>query len=142
MNEYILTIDEGTTSARAIIFDHSGDIVSLSQKEFTQYYPHPGWIEQDPIEIWTTTMEVIGKCMMQSGLTPEQIKAIGITNQRETVVVWDKNTGVPVYNDIVWGDRRTAPYCDELKAAGYEPMVKEKTGLIIDSYFSGTKRCV
>lgn len=139
MKEYILTIDEGTTSARAIIFDHSGDIVSLAQKEFTQYYPQPGWIEQDPIEIWTTTMEVIGKCMMQSGLAPEQIKAIGITNQRETVVVWDKNTGTPVYNDIVWGDRRTAPYCDELKAAGYEPMVREKTGLIIDSYFSGTK---
>jgi glycerol kinase len=139
MNEYILTIDEGTTSARAIIFDHSGEIISLSQKEFTQYYPHPGWIEQDPIEIWTTTMEVIGKCMMQSGLAPEQIKAIGITNQRETVVVWDKNTGTPVYNDIVWGDRRTAPYCDELKAAGYEPMVKSKTGLIIDAYFSGTK---
>ena len=118
MNEYILTIDEGTTSARAIIFDHSGEIVSVAQQEFTQYYPKPGWLEQDPIEIWTTTMEVIGKCMIQSGLTPEQIKAIGITNQRETVVVWDKNTGTPVYNDIVWGDRRTAPYCDELKAQG------------------------
>lgn len=139
MNEYILTIDEGTTSARAIIFDHSGDIVSVAQQEFTQYYPKPGWLEQDPIEIWMTTMEVIKRCMVQSGLHAEQIKAIGITNQRETVVVWNKHTGTPVYNDIVWGDRRTAPYCDELKAQGYEPMVKEKTGLIIDSYFSGTK---
>lgn len=139
MEEYILTIDEGTTSARAILFNHAGDTVSVSQKEFTQFYPQPGWIEQDPIEIWTTTMEVIGKCMIQSGISEDQIKAIGITNQRETVVVWDKHTGVPVYNDIVWGDRRTAPYCDELKEAGYEPMIKEKTGLIIDSYFSGTK---
>lgn len=139
MKEYILTIDEGTTSARAIIFDHGGEIVALAQNEFTQYYPQPGWLEQDPIEIWTTTMEVIGKCMIQSGLQAEQIKAIGITNQRETVVVWDKNTGIPVYNDIVWGDRRTAPYCDELKTNGYEEMIKAKTGLIADSYFSGTK---
>ncbi len=139
MNEYILTIDEGTTSARAIVFDHQGEIVALAQKEFNQYYPQPGWLEQDPIEIWTTTMEVIGKCMIKSGLAPEQIKAIGITNQRETVVVWDKNTGTPVYRDIVWGDRRTASYCDELKAAGYEEMIKAKTGLIADPYFSGTK---
>lgn len=139
MNEYIMTIDEGTTSARAIIFDHSGDMVSIAQKEFTQFYPKPGWLEQDPIEIWTTTMEVIGKCMAQSGLSPKQIKAIGITNQRETVVVWNKHTGIPVYRDIVWGDRRTAGYCDQLKAEGKEPMIKEKTGLIADAYFSGTK---
>lgn len=139
MEEFILTIDEGTTSARAILFNHAGDIAGVAQKEFTQFYPQPGWIEQDPVEIWTTTMEVIEKCMTQSGISEDQIKAIGITNQRETVVVWDKNTGVPVYNDIVWGDRRTADYCEELKAAGHEPMVKAKTGLIVDAYFSGTK---
>lgn len=139
MNEFIMTLDEGTTSARAIVVDHEGNVISSAQKEFTQYYPEVGWLEQDPIEIWTTTMEVIGKCMTDGNLQPEQIKAIGITNQRETVVVWNKNTGVPVYRDIVWGDRRTAGYCDALIDAGKNDLIRNKTGLIINSEFSAPK---
>ncbi len=139
MQEYIMTIDEGTTSARAMVFDKAGQVVSMAQKEFNQYYPKPGWHEQNPIEIWTTTMGVIGKCMTDANLEAAQIKAIGITNQRETVVVWDKNTGVPIYNDIVWDDRRTAEFCDELRAAGKEDMIKDKTGLVIDAYFSASE---
>lgn len=139
MERYIMTIDEGTTSARAIVFDHSGEVVSVSQKEFNQYYPKPGWLEQNPIEIWTTTMEVIQKCMNKKKISPDQIAALGITNQRETVVVWDKNTGDPVYSDIVWGDRRTAEHCDWLKENGYEQMIKDKTGLVVDPEFSAGK---
>lgn len=139
MEKYIMTIDEGTTSARAIVFDHSGEIVSVSQNEFNQYYPKPGWLEQNPIEIWTTTLEVIRRCMAKKNLLPEQIEAIGITNQRETIVVWDKNTGDPVYRDIVWGDRRTAEHCDWLKENGYEQMIKDKTGLVVDPEFSAGK---
>ncbi|MEY8001164.1 glycerol kinase GlpK [Clostridium sp. Mt-5] len=139
MGKYILTIDEGTTSARAILFDHDGKCVSAVSKEFTQYYPKSGWLEHDPVEIWTTTIEVIKKAMADGNICDSEIKAIGITNQRETVVVWDKNTGRPIYNAIVWGDRRTAEFCDELKNKGFESMVRNKTGLLIDSYFSGTK---
>jgi len=141
MKEYILSIDQGTTSIRAIFFNHDGDIVSVFAKEFSQFYPNSGWVEQDPMEMWAVTIEVIEKAMKKSNIKEEEIIAIGITNQRETTVVWDKNTGEPVYNAIVWQDRRTAEYCDELKAAdpGNEAMVRNKTGLLIDSYFSGTK---
>lgn len=139
MNEYILTIDAGTTSARAIVFNHEGECVSVAAKEFTQYYPKSGWLEHDANEIWTTTVEVIKKALQGKNITSSQIKAIGVTNQRETTVVWDKNTGKPIYNAIVWADRRTTEYCAGLKAKGLEPMVKEKTGLLLDPYFSGTK---
>lgn len=141
MKEYILSIDQGTTSIRVIFFNHDGDIVSVFAKEFSQFYPNSGWVEQDPMEMWSVTIEVIEKAMKKSNIKEEEIIAIGITNQRETTVVWDKNTGEPVYNAIVWQDRRTAEYCDELKAAdsGNEAMVRNKTGLLIDSYFSGTK---
>jgi len=139
MREFILTIDEGTTSARAIVFNHEGDCVSVAAKEFTQYYPASGWLEHDPNEIWTTTIEVIKKAMQNGNIADNEIKAIGITNQRETTVVWDKCTGKPVYNAIVWGDRRTAEFCDGLRNKGYEPIIKQKTGLVLDPYFSGTK---
>lgn len=122
MEEYIMTIDEGTTSARAVLFNKDSEIIAICAKEFAQYYPQPGWVEQDPKEIWLTTKEVINRVVLQAGIDPRQIKAAGITNQRETVVVYDKNTGEPVYNAIGWADRRTAPYCDELKAAGKEQM--------------------
>lgn len=139
MEKYIMTIDEGTTSARAVVFDHNGEIVSVSQNEFNQYYPKPGWLEQNPIEIWTTTLEVMRRAMGRVNLTADQIMAIGITNQRETSVVWDRKTGDPVYRDIVWGDRRTAGHCDWLKENGYEQMIKEKTGLVVDPEFSAGK---
>lgn len=139
MSEYILTIDEGTTSARAIVFNHAGECVSVAAKEFTQYYPKSGWLEHDANEIWTTTIEVIKRALQRGNISDSEIKAIGITNQRETTVVWDKNTGKPLYNAIVWADRRTAEYCAALKSKGLEPMVKEKTGLLLDPYFSGTK---
>ena len=139
MEKYILALDQGTTSSRAIIFDHNGAIVSVAQNEFKQYFPKPGWVEHDPIEIWTTQSQVAKEVIEKASLGPENIDAIGITNQRETVVVWDKNTGEPVYNAIVWQDKRTSDYCDQLKSKGYEQSVREKTGLVIDSYFSGTK---
>lgn len=139
MSKYVLTIDEGTTSARAIVFDHQGDCVSVASKEFKQYYPNSGWLEHDPEEIWATTVEVIEKALQNGKIDEDDIKAIGIANQRETAVVWDKRTGKPVYNAIVWGDRRTAEFCDGLKSKGFESMVKQKTGLVLDPYFSGTK---
>lgn len=141
MKEYILSIDQGTTSIRAIFFNHDGDIVSVYAKEFAQFYPDSGWVEQDPMEMWAVTGEVIEKAMAKSNIKEEEIIAIGITNQRETSIVWDKNTGEPVYNAIVWQDRRTAEYCDQLKAGDpeIEGVVRNKTGLMIDSYFSGTK---
>ncbi|MBI4856102.1 MAG: glycerol kinase GlpK [Acetobacterium woodii] len=141
MKEYILSIDQGTTSIRAIFFNHDGDIVSVHAKEFAQFYPDSGWVEQDPMEMWAVTGEVIEKAMAKSNIKEEEIVAIGITNQRETSIVWDKNTGEPVYNAIVWQDRRTAEYCDQLKAEDpeIEAVVRNKTGLMIDSYFSGTK---
>ena len=139
MANYILSLDQGTTSSRAILFDRAGNIVSVSQKEFTQYYPLPGQVEHDPNEIWSTQMGVAAEAIIKAGITPKDIAAIGITNQRETTIVWDRQTGKPVYNAIVWQDRRTAAYCDELKKMGQSKMIQEKTGLIPDSYFSATK---
>ena len=139
MEKYILALDQGTTSSRAIVFDKKGGIVSVAQKEFTQHFPKPGWVEHDPVEIWSTQAGVATEALTKKGLKAKHMAAIGITNQRETVVVWDKTTGQPVYNAIVWQDKRTSAYCDELKAAGHAAMIREKTGLVIDSYFSGTK---
>ncbi len=134
-----MALDQGTTSSRAIIFNHEGEIVQVAQKEFTQYYPKPGWVEHDPMEIWGTQSGVLREVLETAGIRPQEIAAIGITNQRETTVVWDKNTGRPIYNAIVWQCRRTANICDELKAKGLEDYIRENTGLVIDAYFSGTK---
>lgn len=139
MEKYILTLDQGTTSSRAILFNHNGAIVSLAQKEFTQIYPKPGWVEHDPMEIWSSQASVITEAVLQKGVDRGQLAAIGITNQRETTIVWDRQTGAPVYNAIVWQDRRTAAVCDALKAKGKADLIQEKTGLIVDAYFSGTK---
>src|SRR4051812_46567240 len=138
-DQYILALDQGTTSSRAMLFDRRGSIVSIAQKEFQQIYPHPGWVEHDPQEIWSTQAGVAAEAVTRAGLNGTSIAAIGITNQRETTIVWDRETGHPVYNAIVWQDRRTAGFCDELKAQGLEPTVRAKTGLPIDSYFSATK---
>ncbi|MBJ7881980.1 glycerol kinase GlpK [Gelidibacter salicanalis] len=139
MAEYILALDQGTTSSRAIIFNKKGAIISIAQKEFTQYFPKPGWVEHDPLEIWSTQTGVAAEAIAKKGLNIENIAAIGITNQRETVVVWNKKTGKPIYNAIVWQDKRTSGYCDDLKKQGKNDLIREKTGLVIDSYFSGTK---
>jgi len=138
MPQYILSLDQGTTSSRAIIFDHAGSIVSIAQKEFTQIYPQPGWVEHDPGEIWATQLAVAVEAVSKAGLKATDIAAIGITNQRETTVVWDKETGAPVYKAIVWQDRRTATFCDQLKQQSGK-LIQEKTGLIVDAYFSATK---
>ena len=137
--KYIMALDQGTTSSRAIIFNHNGEIVKIAQNETTQYYPKSGWVEQDPMEIWGTQMGVAREVLETAGIRPEEIAAIGITNQRETTVVWDKVTGRPIYNAIVWQCRRTAAICDDLKDAGLEDYVRDNTGLVIDAYFSGTK---
>lgn len=139
MSKFILSLDQGTTSSRAIIFNHSGDIVAIAQKEFTQIYPNAGWVEHDPLEIWSTQLSVVAEVIVKAGLSPRDLNSIGITNQRETTVVWDKETSVPIYNAIVWQDRRTSAYCDEIKSKGLSKNIQEKTGLIIDSYFSATK---
>ena len=139
MNGYIIALDQGTTSSRSIIFDSKGNIVSLAQYPFTQIYPKPGWVEHDPMVILESQLLAMSEAFEKSGLSPTDIAGIGITNQRETTIVWDKNTGKPVYNAIVWQCRRTAPICDRLTADGLGPYVKEKTGLLIDAYFSGTK---
>ena len=139
MSGYILAIDQGTTSSRAIIFDGDMKIVSVGQKEFTQHYPASGWVEHDPEEIWSTTVWSVETALKDAKLAASDIAAIGITNQRETVVIWDKATGEPIHNAIVWQDRRTAPLCDKLKRRGLEPKFAKKTGLILDAYFSGTK---
>lgn len=136
-NKYVLALDQGTTSSRAIIYDRNSNIISVVQEEFTQIFPHEGWVEHDPIEIWATQMATAQKAMLQANLTYQNIAAIGITNQRETTVVWDKETGEPVYNAIVWQCRRTANYADALKP--HEAMIREKTGLVADPYFSATK---
>ena len=136
---YILALDQGTTSSRAIVFDRAGNIVSLAQKEFRQIYPQPGWVEHDPREIWGTQAGVAAEAVASAGLSGKDIAAIGITNQRETTVVWDRETGQPVYHAIVWQDRRTAAFCDELKHSGHEALIREKTGLPIDAYFSASK---
>ncbi|WP_293299504.1 glycerol kinase GlpK [Pedobacter sp. UBA4863] len=139
MGKYILSLDQGTTSSRAIIFNYSGEIIAIAQKEFTQIYPRAGWVEHDPNEIWVTQLAVVTEVIAKAGLTPADMNAIGITNQRETTVVWDRKTGKPIYNAIVWQDRRTSAYCNSIKQQGYAPTIQEKTGLIIDSYFSATK---
>jgi glycerol kinase len=139
MPEYILSLDQGTTSSRAIIFDHAGNQVALAQKEFTQIFPKPGWVEHDAMEIWSTQLGVAAEAISKASLHMKDIRGIGITNQRETTVVWDRVSGIPVYNAIVWQDRRTADYCDQLKAAGMEKSIRDKTGLVIDAYFSATK---
>jgi glycerol kinase len=137
--KYILALDQGTTSSRAIIYNFEGQIVKVAQKEFTQIYPKAGWVEHDPMEIWGSQSGVVSEIMATTGIAPEEIAAIGITNQRETTVVWEKQTGKPVYNAIVWQCRRTSAICDELKAAGLENYIRENTGLVLDAYFSGTK---
>lgn len=139
MQQYILALDQGTTSSRAIIFDKKGGIVTIAQKEFTQVFPQPGWVEHDANEIWSTQLGVAAEAITKAGLSPENIAAIGITNQRETTVVWERATGKPIYNAIVWQDRRTASFCDELKAKGLDKIINEKTGLIVDAYFSASK---
>lgn len=139
MDKYIMALDQGTTSSRCIIYDKKGEIVSVAQQEFEQIYPNQGWVEHDANEIWSSQMAVAFEAILKAGLSAKNIDAIGITNQRETTVVWDKATGEPIYNAIVWQCRRTADYCDELKARGLEKTIKEKTGLIIDPYFSATK---
>ncbi|ARJ20771.1 MULTISPECIES: glycerol kinase GlpK [Bacillus] len=139
MKKYILSLDQGTTSSRAILFNKEGKIVHSAQKEFTQHFPKPGWVEHNAQEIWGSILAVIATCLSEADVKPEQIAGIGITNQRETAVVWDKTTGKPIYNAIVWQSRQTVEICDELKEKGYSEMVREKTGLLIDAYFSGTK---
>ena len=139
MGKYILALDQGTTSSRAILFDHSGSIVGVAQKEFTQFFPADGWVEHDANEIWSSQLQVAKDVLLKNKLTSSDIAAIGVTNQRETTVVWEKSTGKPIYNAIVWQDRRTSAFCDELKKKGLVDPIKSKTGLIIDSYFSGTK---
>ncbi|QQR98545.1 MAG: glycerol kinase GlpK [Sphingobacteriales bacterium] len=139
MKKYILALDQGTTSSRAILFDADAKIVAVAQKEFTQIYPKPGWVEHNPEEIWQTQLDTAKEVVAKANIKPSEIEAIGITNQRETTIVWDKETGKPIYNAIVWQDRRTAGFCDELKARNLEEYVRENTGLVIDAYFSGTK---
>ena len=139
MNQYILSFDQGTTSSRAIVFDRYGAIISVAQKEFTQIFPQPGWVEHDANEIWSTQLGVAAEAITKAGLTVKQIAAIGITNQRETTVVWDKKTGQPIHNAIVWQDRRTADFCDALRKEGKDRFIQQKTGLVIDAYFSATK---
>ena len=139
MQQYILALDQGTTSSRAIVFDKMGSIVSIAQKEFTQIFPQGGWVEHDANEIWSTQFGVAAEAITKAGLSVENIAAIGITNQRETTVVWDRNTGTHIYNAIDWQDRRTASFCDELKANGTDKLIQQKTGLVVDAYFSATK---
>ncbi|WP_442603570.1 glycerol kinase GlpK [Paenibacillus sp. KN14-4R] len=139
MDTYILSLDQGTTSSRAILFNQAGEIVHSSQKEFQQYFPKPGYVEHHPQEIWGSIVAVIASCLMESGIQPRQIAGIGITNQRETTIVWDKYTGEPVYPAIVWQSRQTSEICEQLKEQGHEELFRAKTGLLLDAYFSGTK---
>lgn len=140
MKQYVIALDQGTTSSRCILFDREQNIVGVAQREFTQIYPKPGWVEQDPMEIWSSQSSVLTEVLAQTGIAPTEVAAIGITNQRETTIVWDKATGRPIYNAIVWQCRRTAPLCEELKAEGaFSDYIKEHTGLLIDAYFSATK---
>ncbi|NVK85300.1 MAG: glycerol kinase, partial [Cytophagia bacterium] len=139
MSKYIITIDAGTTSERAIIFDHKGAIVDTSQKEFEQFYPKPGWVEHSPLEIWETQKFTVNDVLEKQKINASQIAAIGITNQRETTIVWDRKTGKSIHKAIVWQDRRTAGYCEELKSRNVMDKIQQKTGLLIDAYFSGSK---
>lgn len=136
---HILALDQGTTSSRAVVFDESGDVRGLAQREFTQHFPRPGWVEHDPEEVWQTQLDTARRAIERAKLTADEIAAIGITNQRETVVVWDRRTGQPIAPAIVWQDRRTAGHCDQLRSDGFEPLVREKTGLVVDAYFSASK---
>ena len=137
--KYVITLDSGTTSCRSLVVNKKGEIIAVSQSEFNQYFPKSGWVEHDPLEIWNTQLSTMQSAKLKANIKSNDIAALGITNQRETVVLWDKETGLPVYNAIVWQDRRTADYCDELIKQGYEKMIAEKTGLILNPYFSGTK---
>lgn len=139
MEQYIMSLDQGTTSSRAILFNKKGDIVYSAQREFTQYFPKPGWVEHNASEIWSSILAVIANCLAESGVNTAQIAGIGITNQRETTVVWEKDTGHPIYNAIVWQSRQTADICSKMKEDGLEELIREKTGLLIDPYFSATK---
>ena len=137
--KYVLAIDQGTTSSRAVLFDRKGALVGIAKKEFTQIYPKAGWVEHDALEIWQSVQDVIADVLRKVAVSPNEIAAIGITNQRETTVVWDQKTGKPIYHAIVWQSRQTVDICEQLKQKGYEELVREKTGLVIDAYFSGTK---
>jgi glycerol kinase len=139
MSNFILSLDQGTTSSRAILFDHDGSVRSVAQKEFTQLFPQPGWVEHDPLEIWASQISVAVEALGRAQIPPADIAAIGITNQRETTILWDRETGAPIANAIVWQDRRTADFCEQLKAAGDGPTIQAKTGLLIDAYFSASK---
>ena len=139
MAQYILALDQGTTSSRSILFDKSGSIIAVAQREFTQIFPKPGWVEHNPEEIWESQLATAKEVLAKTNVSPKDIAAIGITNQRETTIVWDRNTGEAIYNAIVWQDRRTASFCDELKEKGLQKTIQQKTGLVIDAYFSGTK---
>src|SRR4051794_737146 len=136
---FILALDQGTTSSRALVFDHGGTVRAIAQREFRQIFPQAGWVEHDPHEIWNTQHAVMHEAIAQAGITAKDLRAIGITNQRETTLLWDRSTGEPLANAIVWQDRRTAPQCDALRDAGHAATVAAKTGLVIDAYFSGTK---
>ncbi|WP_246211124.1 FGGY family carbohydrate kinase, partial [Vogesella oryzae] len=138
-DQYILAFDQGTTSSRAILFDRGGNIVSSAQKEFRQIYPQPGWVEHDPQEIWAGQVGVAAEALARAGIAGSQVAAIGITNQRETTVVWDRDSGQPVYHAIVWQDRRTAAFCDDIRERGLADSIRDKTGLLVDAYFSATK---
>src|SRR5438477_4875920 len=137
--KHILALDQGTTSSRTIVFDHSGNVVASAQKEFRQIFPKPGWVEHDAREIWATQLHTAKEAVAKAGLKAADVAAIGITNQRETTVVWDRSTGEPIHNASVWQDRRTSGLCDELKRAGHADLIARKSGLVIDAYFSGTK---
>ncbi|MEQ1531360.1 MAG: FGGY family carbohydrate kinase, partial [Methylococcales bacterium] len=136
---YIIAIDQGTSSSRCVIYDNNASPIAMAQQEFTQYFPQPGWVEHDAEEIWQTQLAVVKQAMQQAGLSASAIAGIGITNQRETTVIWDRQTGKPIYHAIVWQDRRTADICTALKAAGLEDLLTDKTGLVLDAYFSATK---
>ncbi len=137
--KYIVALDQGTTSSRAVVMDHDANIVSVSQREFEQIYPKPGWVEHDPMEIWASQSSTLVEALAKADINSDQIAAIGITNQRETVVVWERETGKPIYNAIVWQCRRTAEICEQLKRDGMEEYIRKATGLVVDPYFSGTK---
>ena len=137
--EAVVALDQGTTSSRAIVFDASGAVLGTAQREFKQYFPQPGWVEHDPEEIWRSQAEVAAEAVGAAGLEPREIAAVGIANQRETAILWDRRTGEPLHRAIVWQDRRTAAYCDRLVDAGHAAAIRDKTGLVVDAYFSGTK---
>ncbi|KAF0210565.1 MAG: glycerol kinase, partial [bacterium] len=138
-DQYILALDQGTTSSRAVVFNKKGEIVSLAQQGFTQHCPQPSWVEHDAMEIWATQLSSAQMALAKANISPSQIAAIGITNQRETVVLWDRETGKPLHNAIVWQCRRTASFCDELRAQGHQDSIQAKTGLLVDAYFSASK---